>query len=116
MPAWMSWVLDELAYIRKFPRVAVGLVILAALGGWYAANFLSRTQISNLQSEVGLLKSQLAAADGPDGPLPTYSLGGLKHPDLQLSKLDNPGHGPTGGARLEPPCGRGGVCGATNAD
>ena len=76
MPAWMSWVLDELAHIREFPRVAVGLVILAAVGGWYVANLLSRTQVSNLQSEVALLKSQLAAADGPDGLLPTYSLGG----------------------------------------
>ena len=69
MPSWMSWVLDELAHIRKFPRMAVGLVILAALGAWYTANFLSRTQISNLQSEVALLKSELTAADGPSGPL-----------------------------------------------
>ena len=76
MPSWLSWLFDELAHIQKFPRLAVGLVLLAAVGSWYLANLLSRTQISNLQSEVALLKSQLAAADGPVGPLPTYSLGG----------------------------------------
>ena len=77
MPAWLNWLLDELAHIQQFPRLAVGLVVLAALGGWYSAKFLSRTQISNLQSEVALLKSRLASsADGPLGPLPSYSLGG----------------------------------------
>ena len=76
MPSWTSWLFDELAHIQMFPRVAVGLVILAALGGWYVASLLSRTQVSNLQSEVALLKSQLVAADDPGGPLPTYSLGG----------------------------------------
>ena len=77
MPAWLNWLLDELAHIQQFPRLAVGLVVLAVLGGWYSAKFLSRTQISNLQSEVALLKSRLASsADGPLGPLPSYSLGG----------------------------------------
>ena len=76
MPSWMSWLFDEMAHIQKFPRMAVGLVILAALGGWYGASLLSGTQVSNLQSEVALLKTQLAATDGPGDPLPTYSLGG----------------------------------------
>ena len=76
MPSWLNWLFDELAHIQQFPRSAVGLVVLAALGGGYLANLLSRTQISNLQSEVALLKSQLATVDGPLGPLPSYSLGG----------------------------------------
>ena len=76
MPSWLNWLFDELSHIQQFPRLAVGLVVLATVGGWYLANFLSRTQISNLQSEVALLKSQLATADGPLGPLPSYSLGG----------------------------------------
>ena len=76
MPSWLSWLFDELAHIQEFPRLAVGLVLLAAVGSWYLAGLLSRTQISNLQSEVALLKSQLTAAEGPVGPLPTYSLGG----------------------------------------
>ena len=51
--------------------------MLAALVGWYSANFLSRTTISNLQSEVALLKTQLASvSDSSLGPLPSYSLGG----------------------------------------
>ena len=76
MPSWLNWLFDELSHIQQFPRLAVGLVVLATVGGWYLANFLSRTQISNLQSEVALLKSRLATADGPLGPLPSYSLGG----------------------------------------
>ena len=76
MPSWLNWLFDELARIQQFPRLAVSLVVLAALGGWYLANFLSSTQISNLQSEVALLKSQLATVDDPLGPLPSYSLGG----------------------------------------
>ena len=76
MPSWLNWLFDELAHIQQFPRLAVGLVILAALGGWYFANLLSGKQISILQSEVSLLKSRLATADGPLGPLPSYSLGG----------------------------------------
>ena len=76
MPSWLSWLFDELAHIRKFPRSAVGLVLLAAVGSWYFANLLCNTQISNLKSEVSLLKSQLATAEVPIGPLPTYPLGG----------------------------------------
>ena len=73
---WLNWLFDELTHIQQFPRSTVGLVVLAAAGAWYLAHFLSRTQISNLQSEVALLKSQLATADGPLGPLPLYPLGG----------------------------------------
>ena len=76
MPSWLSWIFDELAHMRQFPRVVVGLLLLSSGASWYLANLVSKTQISNLQSEVALLKSQLAAADGPVGPLPTYSLGG----------------------------------------
>ena len=77
MSSWLNWLLDELAHIQQFPRLAVSLVVLGVLGGWYLARFLSRTQISNLKSEVTLLKSRLASkADGPLGPLPSYPLGG----------------------------------------
>ena len=62
---WLNWLFDELTHIQQFPRLAVGLVVLAVAVAWYLAYFLSRTQISNLQSEVALLKSQLATADGP---------------------------------------------------
>ena len=52
-------------------------MVLSVLGGWHAAKSLSRTQISNLKTEVALLKSRLAStADGPLGPLPSYPLGG----------------------------------------
>ena len=76
MPAWFSWLIDEWAHIQKFWRLAAVLVLLAAVGGWQFSKLLYRTQISNLQSEVALLKSQFATADEPVGPLPTYSLGG----------------------------------------
>ena len=49
---WLNWLFDELTHIQQFPRSDVGLVVLAAAGTWYLADFLSRTQISNLQSEV----------------------------------------------------------------
>ena len=76
MPSWLSWLSDELAHIQQFPWLAVSLVFLTAGGVWSLTNLLYRTQISNLQSEVALLKSQLEAADSSVGPLPTYSLGG----------------------------------------
>ena len=89
MPSWLNWLFDELAHIQQFQRVAVGLVVLAAAGGWCLANFLSSTQISNLQSEVALLKSQLATVDGPLGPLPSYSLGGSDILNLYQPELDH---------------------------
>lgn len=76
MPAWLNWLFDELTRIQQFPRTAIGLVVIAALGGWYIASFLYRNQISNLESEVALLKSQLATAESRVDVLPSYSLGG----------------------------------------
>ena len=76
MPSWLSWLSDELAHIQEFQWLAVSLVLLTAGGVWPLARFLYRIQISNLQTEVALLKRQLEAADGSVGPLPTYSLGG----------------------------------------
>ena len=77
MLSWLNWLLDEFAHIQQFPRLAAGLVVLAGVGGWYFAKLLSRPQISNLKSEVALLKSRLkSTAGGQLGPLPSYSLGG----------------------------------------
>ena len=76
MPDWLSWILEELAHLRQFPKVAVVLVVLAGGGGWYLASLLYKTQVSNLKSEVALLKSRLEAEDGGDRPLPIYPLGG----------------------------------------
>ena len=76
MPPWLNWLFDELQHIRQFGRLAVGLCVLALLAGWGFASLLSKTQISNLKSEVALLNRQLATADNPPRLLPWYSLGG----------------------------------------
>ena len=86
MSSWLSWVFDNSAHIKKCWKPAVILAVLFAVGTWSVANYLSRIQISNLQSEVALLKSQLATEDGSVAPLPMYSLGGsniliYKNPD-----------------------------------
>ena len=73
---WLNWLFDELPHIKKFWRTAVGLCVLALLVGWVSANLLSKTQISNLKSEVTLLKGQLATAASAPSPLPWYPLGG----------------------------------------
>ena len=72
----MSWIFDDLIHLRKFWKSAVVLAVLVAVGAWSVADYLAKTQISNLQSEVSLLKNQLEAKTGAAGPLPTYSLGG----------------------------------------
>ena len=76
MPPWLSWIFDELHHIRKLGRLVVSLCVLALIAGWGFASLLSKTQISNLKSEVALLNRQLAIADNPPSPLPWYSLGG----------------------------------------
>ena len=76
MPSRLSWIYDDLVHITKFWKSAVVLAVLVSVGTWSVADFLARTQISNLQSEVALLKSQLEARSGAAGPLPAYSLGG----------------------------------------
>ena len=76
MPPWLNWLFDELHHIRQFKRLAVGLCVLALLASWGLASLLSKTQISNLKSEVALLNRQLATADNPPSLLPWYSLGG----------------------------------------
>ena len=76
MPPWFNWLCDELPRIRQFWKSAVGIFLLGVLGGWFLTDLLLKTQISNLKSEVSLLKSQLATVDGPPSPLPSYSLGG----------------------------------------
>ena len=76
MPTWLNWLIDEWAHIQEFWKLAAVLVLLAAVGGWQFSKLPYKTQISNLQSEVALLKSQLATADDSVGPLPMYSLGG----------------------------------------
>ena len=50
--------------------------MLSAFAGWYLARFLSGTQLSNLQSQIALLKSRLESTAGSLGPLPSYPLGG----------------------------------------
>ena len=76
MLSWLNQLFDELGHIQEIPKLAVSLVATTALVVWFLAGHLSKTQISNLQSEVALLKSQLETVDGPLGPLPSYSLGG----------------------------------------
>ena len=76
MPSWLSWMFDNFVQIKKCWKPTVILAVLVAFGTWHVSNYLFSTQISNLQTEVALLKSQLAAKDGPATPLPTYSLGG----------------------------------------
>ena len=76
MLSWLNQLFDELGHIQEIPKLAVSLVATTALVVWFLAGHLSKTQISNLQSEVALLKSKLATVDGPLGPLPSYSLGG----------------------------------------
>ena len=76
MLSWLNQLFDELGHIQEIPKLAVSLVATTAVGVWFLAGHLSKTQISNLQSEVALLKSQLATVDGPLGPLPRNSLGG----------------------------------------
>ena len=51
--------------MRQFWRLALGLCVLALLAGWYLGGLLSQTQISNLKSEMALLKRQLETADNP---------------------------------------------------
>ena len=72
----LNWLFDELHHIQQFWRLAVGLCVLALLAGWGLASQLSKTQISNLKSEVALLNRQLATKASPPSPLPWYSLGG----------------------------------------
>ena len=76
MPSWLRWLPDEWAHIQKFPRLAVALIVLAAGGSWFLLDRLNEAQVSNLKSQVALLKSQLAASKEAGDPLPTYSLGG----------------------------------------
>ena len=76
MPPWLRWLSGNWAHLQKFWKLAVPLAIVVMGCTWYVTDYLFTIQVSNLQSEVDLLKSQLADVDRPVGPLPTYSLGG----------------------------------------
>ncbi len=69
----LEHVVDNWRVVLKYPLLAVALVVLGAVPAWFSRGVV----VSNLESEVALLKSQLEAAGrAPQGPLPSYSLGG----------------------------------------
>ena len=61
MPAWVSWALEELTHIKEFWKTALVLCVLVGGGTWAVKGYLERTQRSNLESEISLLKSQVQA-------------------------------------------------------
>ena len=61
MPPWLSWIFEELVHIKEFWKTALGLIVLVGVSTWTVKDYLERTQRSNLESEVTLLKSQVEA-------------------------------------------------------
>ena len=72
MPSWLNPVVRRTAsHIQHFPRLASSEFFLqATVGGWYLANFLSRTQISYRSPRSGSAKEPITGDSGRPRPGP----------------------------------------------
>ena len=85
---YFDWLLNNWRVVREHPRLAVALFMIGALSAW----LLLSVTISNLQSQVDLLRVRLevGSESSPPFPLPEYSLGGSEFGTLSSDEWVNP--------------------------